>query len=158
MKGMRTRLMKMEIKVEIIRIENLTNLEKVGQKVSLVAVVNSEVGNNSRNGRSKVKSDLLRSSNKVDIENYIYLFLYFWCWISIYKYLYEDQFRLTLTNLYLKFVIFCHSSFSFFFPNAALIVFLDLSPQARNQGQFCDCVFFSMTIAHFLYLIIVHFS
>ena len=158
MKGMRTRLMKMEIKVEIIRIENLTNLGKVAQRASLVAAVNSEVENNSRNGRSKVKSDLLRSSNKVDIENYIYLFLYFWCWISIYKYLYEDQFRLTLTNLYLKFVIFCHSSFSFFFPNAALIVFLDLSPQARNQGQFCDCVFFSMTIAHFLYLIIVHFS
>ena len=77
MKGMRTRLMKMEIKVEIIRIENLTNLEKVAQRVSLVAAVNSEVGNNSRNGRSKVKSDLLRSSNKVDIENYIYLFHYF---------------------------------------------------------------------------------
>lgn len=77
MKGMRTRLMKMEIKVEIMRIENLTNLGKVAQRASLVAAVNSEVGNNSRNGRSKVKSDLLRSSNKVDIENYIYLFLYF---------------------------------------------------------------------------------
>ena len=77
MKGMRTRLMKMEIKVEIIRIEKLTNLGKVAQRVSLVAAVNSEVGNNSRNGRSKVKSDLLRSSNKVDIENFIYLFLYF---------------------------------------------------------------------------------
>lgn len=58
-------LKKKVMMMERVRIRNLRSLAKVGRKGNLV-VANLEEENNSKSGRSKARSSLLKSLSRVD--------------------------------------------------------------------------------------------